>query len=444
MRAIKFLVILAGFVLTSCGGGDFFESDKTPKLPGERINPLAKISDLQPDKNLGDIKPGFSVTVAESDWQQPFGGAKHVPGHRELSSQPTLKWAVDIGEGTNNEERRIIYPPVSDGKFIFALDAGNQIVALEVESGKEIWRRNPVPDDEEGGYGGGLSLSNGKLYLAAGFGSVVAFNSENGDELWRTKIPTPSRAAPSIDRGRVFVLTIDNRLIALDGDSGRILWSFEAPAASATFIGGASPAAAAGAVVAAMSTGEIFALSAVSGRIVWQDTLNVIRGIGLSQAIPAGRALPVIDDGQVIAVGAGGFTTSINFVTGQRIWDAELGSSETPAVVGDFVFMISDPDRLVALRRTDGAIVWVTNLRQIAGDIKPDDKRPDRKIYAGPIAAGGNLIIIRGDGVLFFVQPGDGTIAHRIKLSGSTVLAPIVVNKTLVVLTEDGVLAAYR
>ena len=78
MQSIKFLVVLAGFLLASCGGVDFFGADKTPKLPGERINPLAKIADLQPDKNLRDIKPGFSATVAESDWPQPFGGAKQI------------------------------------------------------------------------------------------------------------------------------------------------------------------------------------------------------------------------------------------------------------------------------------------------------------------------------------------------------------------------------
>jgi outer membrane protein assembly factor BamB len=441
MRLLKFVVCFAGFLVAACGDGSFLEAQKKPRLPGDRIDPLAKISALKPDSSLRDVQPVLPPSF-NADWPQPHGGPNHSPGHRSLSSQPSLQWSVDIGEGTNNEERRILYPPVSDGERLYSLDAGGRVIALAANSGEEIWRRNPVPEQEEDGYGGGLSVADGKVYFAAGFSAVIAFDSSNGEELWRTALPTPSRAAPSIDRGRVFVITIDNRLIVLDGSDGRILWSFEAPAASATLLGGASPAAAAGAVIAAMSTGEIFAFSAASGRVVWDDALKAIRGVGLSRAIPAARALPVIDNDQVFAVGAGGFTTSINFVTGQRIWDIELGGAETPIVLGDYIYMVSSPEHLVALRRRDGAVVWATNLGEVLGDNDDDD--PLHRIYTGPIAAGGHLVLVRGDGVLFFIQPSDGALKQRIELPGPTVLAPIVVNGTMYILTEDGVLAAYR
>jgi outer membrane protein assembly factor BamB len=150
----------------------------------------------------------------------------------------------------------------------------------------------------------------------------------------------------------------------------------------------------------------------------------------------------VIDNDQVFAVGAGGFTTSINFVTGQRIWDIELGGAETPIVLGDYIYMVSSPEHLVALRRKDGAVVWATNLGEILGDNDDDD--PLHRIYTGPIAAGGHLVLVRGDGVLIFIQPSDGALKQRIELPGPTVLAPIVVNGTMYILTEDGVLAAYR
>ena len=72
--------------------------------------------------------------------------------------------------------------------------------------------------------GAGLALDNGMLFASTGAGYVVALDAKNGREIWRTRLTSPVRSAPAVYGGRLYVLTSDNKLVALAEDDGRILW----------------------------------------------------------------------------------------------------------------------------------------------------------------------------------------------------------------------------
>ncbi len=442
-RLVLLPIIMLATLLSACGDGGWFGSPEKPTLPGERISILTRDVTPQVDAALGAVRPGLAAAT-DGAWPQPYGDAAHAAGHRALADRPTLAWSADIGEGENGEERRIVYPPVASDTAVFALDAGDVVSAWSIASGQQLWRVDPKPDDEEDGFGGGLALDNGVLYFATGWAEVIAFDAATGAERWRTRLVTPSRAAPTVQDGRVYAVTIDNRVIALDAESGRSIWIYESPPATASLLGGASPAAANGALIAAMTTGEIVAFRAANGRITWDDSLTAVRRVGIAEAIPAVRALPVIVDGRVFAIGAAGFMAGIDFATGVRLWDKQIGGAETPAVSGGFVYLTTDAGALVAVSADEGLVAWATDMKVAAGDISDKDASPFVRLYAGPVAAGGNLIVVRGDGQLLFFRPEDGVLAHQIALPGRTKVAPIIANRTLFVLTEAGVLQAYR
>lgn len=443
MRRQALLAIALAVGLAGCGSGGLFGDEEETKLPGERISILSRDADLVADPELAGEQP-ILAPARSGDWPQAYGGPAHAAGHRALAENPTVAWTADIGVGEDGRDQRIVYPPVAADGTVFVMDAAGVISAVDASDGDRKWRVDPAPEDEEDGFGGGLAYADGVLYLAAGFAQVVALDAATGDERWRATLPTPSRAAPAVADGRVFAVTIDNRLIALDAATGRQLWSFDSPPSSAALLGGAAPSAALGAVVAAMTTGEIIAFSATNGRLTWDDALTAVRRVGVAEAIPAARALPVIDDGQVVAVGAAGFAASIDFATGVRIWDLPIGGTETPAVSGDYIYLTTDQGRLVALRRADGRIVWTTDMRALEGDLQQDSDDVYARLFAGPTLAGGRVVVVRGDGRMLFFRPADGGLANSIRLPGRTLLAPIVANETLYVLTEAGALVAYR
>ena len=152
------------------------------------------------------------------------------------------------------------------------------------------------------------------------------------------------------------------------------------------------------------------------------------------------RALPVIDNGLVIAVSYGGRIVAIDERTGQRVWQRDFGGLESPWVAGTHLFALSSENQLVALSRTTGAIAWVLQLDRF----EDEKNREGPIVWTGPILAGGRLILTGTDGRLVEVKPEDGTVLRRGDLAETPAVPMLVANKTLYVLSKDGTLSAWK
>ena len=205
---------------------------------------------------------------------------------------------------------------------------------------------------------------------------------------------------------------------------------------SAGLVGGASPAANSDIVVPVFSSGEITALRVENGSVAWSDSLSSVRGFGGLSSISDIQALPVIDKGVVIAMSFSGRLVAIDERTGNRVWQREIGGTETPWVAGNHIFVLSSENQLVALGRDTGSIRWVTELPRFDGG--------DPVVLTGPVLAGGRLIVAGTDGVVFEVEPQSGKVLREWDAGSSVLIPPVVAGGTLYLLSEDGTLSAYR
>ena len=114
--------------------------------------------------------------------------------------------------------------------------------------------------------------------------------------------------------------------------------------------GSASPAVGQGTVVAGFSSGELNAYRYENGRLVWQDQLARTSIRTSVASISDVDANPVIDNGQVLAVGQGGRMVSLELISGQRQWELNIAGISTPWVAGEWVYVVTD-DAQAALRR---------------------------------------------------------------------------------------------
>ena len=81
-----------------------------------------------------------------------------------------------------------------------------------------------------------------------------------------------------------------------------------------------------------------------------------------SPALADIRGRPVIDRGRVFAVSHSGRMAAIDLRTGDRVWEQEIGSSHSPWVAGDYVFVLANDNELVCLTRDEGKVRWVRQL----------------------------------------------------------------------------------
>jgi outer membrane protein assembly factor BamB len=297
------------------------------------------------------------------------------------------------------------------------------------------------PDDEDDAViGGGVGFADGVLFATTGYDEVIALNPANGTILWRRDIPAAARAAPTIMDGRLFIATLDNRLLALNPADGALFWEHAGLSESAGLVGAASPTATRNIVIPAFSSGEITALRVENGSVAWSENLAGVRSIGGISSLSDIKALPVVDNGVVIAFSFSGKMAAIDELSGNRIWQRDIGGSQTPWVAGDYIFALSSDNELMALNRTSGSILWVTQLDKYTD---PDDLQ-GKILWAGPLLAGGRLILTGSDGRLVEFNPMTGEALAQSDLDRAMVIPPIVANGTLYILSENGMLAALR
>ena len=54
-----------------------------------------------------------------------------------------------------------------------------------------------------------------RCYAVNGLADLVALDAAKGTEKWRTNTGTPGRSAPTVAEGRLFLTTIEDKLLAL-------------------------------------------------------------------------------------------------------------------------------------------------------------------------------------------------------------------------------------
>ena len=278
----------------------------------------------------------------------------------------------------------------------------------------------------------GIAYDKGRIYATNGLGFVAALDERNGGILWKVKPGGPLRGAPTVANGFLYVISQDNQLYSLKEDDGSTNWSQAASLEVAGVFGSASPAAGQGTVVAGFSSGELNAYRYENGREVWQDALQRTSVRTSVSSLNDIDADPVIDSGQVLAVGQGGRMVALDIITGQRQWELDIAGISTPWVAGDWVFVVTDDDKLLCIYRQNGHIRWITQLPRF---LKAKTKKGEVD-YSGPVLAGGRLIMVGSNGALISVDPATGSFISQSNLGVPVSLSPVVAASTLYVLDD--------
>ncbi len=424
-------------VFGALGGGDSNE----PKIEGERVPVMLVDAELKEDPTLRASEVIFPPASANVDWPQPGGQPSHAPYHLALG--PALKevWKSKAGAPSDNKGTITANPVIGDGK-IFVRDARSGVTALDVRTGRTVWEVDLTPGKEKDylGSGGGVAFGGGRVFATTGFGFVAALDARNGTELWRAKLGLAISAAPTVKGNRVYLTTFDNQFYALDVQTGETIWAHRGMEETAKLRVSTSPAIEGDLVVAPYSSGEVYGIHALTGRAAWNDSLIRTGRVTMLSTMNDVAGRPVIDRGIVYAISHSGRIVAIDARLGQRIWTLNVGGTQTPWVVGDFVYVLTDDAELLCVSRLDGRVKWIEELQQFK-DME-DRKRPIT--WSGPILAGGRLLLTSSLGEAVSIDPSTGEILKRSKIAEGVLVPPIVANQTLYVLTDAAEVYAYR
>lgn len=434
------VLIAMAFAAGSCGAFKKGKHTNTPVL-GQRIAVLTGEGDVTVDPATAALPMSLPAPSTNTDWTQAGGNATKSLGQLALGSSLARAFTIQAGHGSSLTER-LSAPPIVVGGRVYTIDTAGTVRAFDGRTGAQVWA-SQTPTQKGGErslYGGGLAYDQGRIYATNGLGYVAALDERNGGMVWKVRPGGPLRGSPSVANGAIYVMSQDNQIYALKEQDGSTNWSQAASLEIAGVFGSAAPAIGQGTVVAGFSSGELNAYRYENGRMVWQDALQRTSIRTSVSSLNDIDADPVIDSGQVIAVGQGGRMIALDIITGQRQWEINIAGINTPWLAGDWIFVITDQAKLLCVSRQNGHIRWITQLPQF---VKPKSKKGEID-YSGPVLAGGRLIVTGTNGALIFVDPITGAFQGQTSIGAPVSLSPVVANSTLYILDDRGRLNAFR
>jgi outer membrane protein assembly factor BamB len=454
VAALSAVLLLAAGV-SACGtlnrlnpfGGD--DGPNTTASAGTRIPVVALNSTVTPAEALRGVAFSLPEPQPLADWPLPGGAPEQAIEHVQAAPNFQIAWRRNVGAGTDRR-RHVTAPPVSAGGRVFTMDGEALVTATDATSGAPVWRVNLQPSEgrDREAFGGGVAFADGTLFVASGFRFVAALDAATGAVKWRTPTDAPVHAAPTVSGGRVFVVSTDNELNTFDTATGTPGWTYQALAESARILAASSPAVSGDTLVAPFSSGELVALRTANGNELWTEVLSrASRTSALSEIRDiAGR--PVISRGAVYAGSHSGVFAAVDLRTGARLWSLPVVSITTPWVAGDVVYLVTRAGQVICAARDSGQVYWIQDLNEnrerTEGGVLGLFNRTVRPTWSGAVLASDKLVLVNTFGEAVALNPRTGAVERTVNLGAPAFIAPIAVNDTIYVLTDDATLVAIR
>ena len=408
---------------------------------GNRTPILSHVgNDVSPDPTLAQVAVVLPPAQENKDWSTAGGEPDKSLGHVALGDNPQRVWTAQIA-GSSNKQRLAAAPVVGNGT-LFVVDTNGAVNAFDAATGAKRWeyQLSVSKDLANTRFGGGATYSDGVVYATSGAGDVVALDAATGAQKWRVKPAGPLRGSPTVEFNSIYAMTQDNQIVALDVADGHTIWQDAAASGEQGVFGVAAPAAGQSTVIAGYSTGELIAYRYENGRVLWSDALARTSISTSVSTLTDVDADPIIDNGRVYALGQGGRMAAYELVTGNRIWELPLAGISTPVVAGEWIFTLTSDARLLAIARATGRVRWVTQL----DEFKNQKKKSDPIFWTGPVLANNKLWIASSLGAVYDVDVTTGQPTLFTDLKSPVSEPPIVADKTLYILSDDGRINAFR
>lgn len=307
-------------------------------------------------------------------------------------AKPDLKvsafWVQDTLVAKNHQFRKVNrMTPIVYKKSIVVGNALDGIVSYDLESKNEKWRV-AIPRGVEAS---GAAIRD-TLFVGGLDGKLYSINLPDGRINWTFDTKTEVVSEPLLDEGNLYFMAGSQSVYAVDGFSGKQLWSYSRQDTSGnmTVRGGSKPALVGESIYFGFSDGSIVALNAQTGTEQWEITLN--RNTKFKDI----DSSPVVTDELLLINSYDDKLYCISKNKGEIIWSAPYGGTSTPLVIDDKIYTTSSRGELVALSKKDGNLLW-----------KRDTKLG---IYSDPVSFKNLLVSGESQGKLMFFDKDSGKV----------------------------------
>lgn len=196
------------------------------------------------------LNKGINVTQAQlnnagkqtTDWLHTNGdyGQTRYYGGKQINAGNVKRLRPEFMFQTEVRESMETAPIVIDG-VMYMTTSFNHVYALDAVTGKEFWhykhKMGAITTFCCGPNNRGVAIEGGKLFMGTLDAKMVALDAKTGKLLWETEIADPEKGysetmAPTVVDGKVLIGTnggeygVRGFVKAFDSASGKLLWTF--------------------------------------------------------------------------------------------------------------------------------------------------------------------------------------------------------------------------
>ena len=410
----KLILLISVIFAQSCSNDERLEGFRQPVLLEQKVyetNKKSKKLALGNPKNL-------------SSWTHSGGGSSHSLGNIAFSAEGKFSSHSKVKVGPKGSYSE----PIVQNNQIFLMTPNGYVVVYN-DKGQFLWELSIVPEGSmaKSDIYGGLAINKDKLAVTSSFGELLLISISKRKVDWRYDFKRPFRSAPIFHKGFIFGVTGDDIAVSFDV-KGKLRWTKKGPQKNTKVFIPVSPAALGNKVLFPFSGGSLVALNAVNGIEEWEINLENSNIGSASASLGDFASDPAVYGSTIFGVGAFGETFSAT-KSGKVLWRNNIQSSSRLVVSGNSAFYSSNKSSFGRINSKNGKIVF---LKEFTG------KRWVK--YYGPLLLQNKLLVLATDKNAYWFSPEDGRLLNTEKLGKKVSSPPIVVNKRLMFVSEDGML----
>jgi outer membrane protein assembly factor BamB len=253
-------------------------------------------------------------------------------------------------------------------------------------------------------------VGGGQLFVMDTAGVVSAFDAQTGAKRWSTGFSLKGDGQTSIygggasyADGRVYITTGLGEVAALDATNGSIVWKVK-PAGPLR----GSPTIAFNSIFVMTMDNQIYSLNAADGAALWNEAASS------GQTGVFGVAAPAAGQGTIVAGFSTGELVAFRYENGRQLWSDALARTSLSTTVGVLTDIDADPiidrgrvfalgqgGRMAAYELVTGQRIWELNLAGIST----------------PAIAGDWIFTLTDDGKLLCIQRATGKVRWLTQLA---------------------------
>jgi PQQ-dependent dehydrogenase (methanol/ethanol family) len=221
------LILACTLALAACQQKNSQQAENAPAQP--------KAVDAQ-RLTAADSDAGEWLTVGRTYSEQRYSPLDKINANnvKDLS----LAWSLDLDTHRGQEAT----PLVVDG-VMYSTSAWSKVQAIDPATGKQLWQYDPQVPEERGVMAccdvvnRGAAFWQGRVYVGTIDGRLIALDAKTGKEVWSVVTVDQSKpytitGAPRVVKGKVIIgnggaeFGVRGYVSAYDADTGKMVWRF--------------------------------------------------------------------------------------------------------------------------------------------------------------------------------------------------------------------------